>query len=67
MKKVSVITLHRENAGQMATIAYKEYDASGRIITPDGRDSFVVLDPETQAHIDAIEAAFNARLAAEEG
>lgn len=54
MKKLTSFTSHVTAEGQRISFTYSEIDESGKLISQNERENFIVMDNELQAHIDAI-------------
>lgn len=62
MKKLTSFTSHVTAEGQRISYTYSEIDNNGRLTNQNVRENFIVMDPELQVHIDAINAAIKTRL-----
>lgn len=54
MKKLTSFTAHVTAEGQRISFTYSEIDSTGKLISQNERENFIVVDDELQAHIDAI-------------
>ena len=55
MKKLTSFTSHVTAEGQRISYTYSEIDeGTGKLISQNTRENFVVVDNELQSHIDAI-------------
>ena len=56
MKKLTSFTAHVTAQGQRISYTFSEIDSTGRLVSQNTRENFIVVDDELQAHIDAINA-----------
>lgn len=54
MKKLTSFTAHVTAEGQRISFTYSEIDSTGKLISQNERENFIVVDDEPQSHIDAI-------------
>lgn len=54
MKKLTSFTAHVTAEGQRISYTFSEIDSTGRLVSQNTRENFIVVDDELQAHIDAI-------------
>jgi len=56
MKKITSFTHHVTGEGSRISYTYSEIDDHGKMLRSNERENFIVLDPELQKNIDAIDA-----------
>lgn len=54
MKKLTSFTAHVTAEGQRISYTFSEIDSTGRLVSQNTRENFIVVDSDLQAHIDAI-------------
>lgn len=59
MKKLTSFTAHVTAEGQRISYTYSEIDDTGKLISQNTRENFIVMDSELQAHIDAVNSYIN--------
>jgi hypothetical protein len=60
MKKLTSFTAHTTAEGQRVSYTYSEIDdTTGKLISQNNRESFIVLDDGLQSHIDSISEYIN--------
>jgi hypothetical protein len=62
MKKITGFAVIKDNVGNRITYTYTEIDDQGNIIDSNKKESFVVMDTETEGIIKELEEVINARL-----
>lgn len=59
MKKLTSFTAHVTAEGQRISYTFSEIDSTGKLISQNTRENFIVVDDALQAHIDAINDFIN--------
>lgn len=59
MKKLTSFTAHVTAEGQRISYTFSEIDSTGRLVSQNTRENFIVVDDALQAHIDAINDFIN--------
>lgn len=54
MKKITSFTHHVTAEGDRISFTYSEIDDSGKLISQNERENFIVMDEELKSHINAI-------------
>lgn len=54
MKKLTSFTHHVTAEGDRISFTYSEIDNSGKLISQNKRENFIIMDPELQSHINSI-------------
>lgn len=54
MKKLTSFTAHVTGEGQRISFTHSVIDDTGKLISQNERENFIVVDDELQSHIDAI-------------
>lgn len=54
MKKITSFTHHVTAEGDRISFTYSEIDGSGKLISQNERENFIVIDEELKSHINAI-------------
>lgn len=62
MKVLTSFTAHNTGEGQRISYTYSIIDETGKLIEQNVRESFIVIDEDLQAHIDAIKEDISDRL-----
>lgn len=62
MKKLTSFTHHVTAEGDRISYTYSEIDNTGKLVNQNVRENFIVVDPELQAHVDAIRAYIESRM-----
>ena len=65
MNKLTSFTAHVTAEGQRISSTHSVIDESGKLIEQNVRETFIVLDPELQKHVDAINEYLVNRLSEE--
>lgn len=65
MKKLTSFTAHVTGEGQRISYTYSEIDGSGKLISQNNRENFIVMDAEVMEHINAINTYISSRMAQE--
>ena len=63
MKKITGFAVIKDSVGNRVTYTYSEIDENGTIIVSNKKESFVVLDSESNSVISELEEIINKRLA----
>lgn len=56
MKKLTSFTSHVTAEGQRISYTYSDIDDSGKLLSQNNRENFIVMDSELMEHINAINA-----------
>lgn len=56
MKKLTSFTAHVTAEGQRISYTYSDIDDSGKLLSQNNRENFIVMDSELMEHINAINA-----------
>lgn len=62
MKKLTSFTAHVTAEGQRISYTYSDIDDSGKLISQNNRENFIVMDAEIMEHINAINAYIFSRM-----
>ena len=62
MKRLTSFTAHVTGEGQRISYTYSEIDDSGKLISQNNRENFIVIDSELMGHINAINACISNRM-----
>lgn len=54
MKKLTSFTHHVTAEGDRISFTYSQIDETGKLISQNDRENFIVMDEELKGHIDAI-------------
>lgn len=62
MKKLTSFTSHVTAEGQRISYTYSDIDDSGKLLSQNNRENFIVMDSELMEHINAINAYIFSRM-----
>lgn len=62
MKKLTSFTAHVTSEGQRISYTYSDIDDSGKLISQNNRENFIVMDAELMEHINAINSHIYSRM-----